>query len=115
METPKHLIAMARSKNRAALGYVILEQAKKEDCLPTLAATFVRRSNPNPEARAESPMRRTPSPNPTPDRAAGMASIPEPRMVFVTFKLEETTVPVGAISALSMTIDESCSDPSSSS
>jgi hypothetical protein len=31
METPKHLIAMAASKNAAALGNVSCEMAKKED------------------------------------------------------------------------------------
>ena len=94
-ETPKHLMAIAKSKKTAADGYVILEHAKKEDWRPARAATCVSNSKPKAEAEADNRIIKTPNPSPTPANAAGIASIPDPRMVLVMLRIEERSVPVG--------------------
>ena len=65
------MIAIAKSNQKAAFGYVILAQLKKEDDLPTLAATLESKNSPKADAIAEIPIMIIPNPSPVAAIAEG--------------------------------------------
>ena len=70
IETPKHLVAMAASKNTAALGYVSSATAKKDDRLwGALVAARDNKYSPNAAAPPENIQVSTPGMMPAEARA----------------------------------------------